>query len=75
MTEDTKTLSETLSEKLRNTTEFPMTFAEFELAALALEKATAQIAREGDVGWEARCRMHYSIAYRLRDYAAKHMAR
>ena len=63
---------ETRSDALRDTTEFPMTLAEFELAVQCLEREAEAVARLGEPGWEEGSRMYYRIANRMRDYAVKH---
>ena len=62
---------ETRSDALRDTARYPLTLQEFEVAGQALEQVAGLIAREGEPGWEARCRMYHRIANRLRDYASR----
>lgn len=66
---------ETVSEQLRDTDMYPLTLSEFEIVSMALQSVAQEIAREGDHGWEERCRMYYRIANRFTDYATKHIVK
>lgn len=66
---------DTQADELRDTDEYPMTPAEFELAAQCLEETANQVAGAGQENWEARARMYFRIANRMRDYSRKHIDR